>query len=65
MAWTQADLEAIETAIKNGTSEVQYADKRVKYRSLEELKEIRAMISKELDTSKPGKITYAEFSKGT
>ena len=37
MAWTQADLDAIDRAIAAGEKVVQYADRRVEYRSIQEL----------------------------
>ena len=37
MAWTQTDLDAIEAAIASGELNVQYSDKAVRYRSIEEL----------------------------
>lgn len=48
MAFTQADLDAIKKAIAGSQLEVQYADKRVKFRSLEELERAARMISAEL-----------------
>lgn len=37
MAYTQADVDALKGAIKGGQIEVQYGDKRVRYRSLDEM----------------------------
>ena len=37
MAFSASDLIAIETAIKSGELEVEYGDRRVKYRSVSEL----------------------------
>jgi len=37
MAYTQADVDALKSAIKGGQIEVQYGDKRVRYRSLDEM----------------------------
>ena len=37
MAFSASDLTAIETAIKSGELEVEYGDRRVKYRSVSEL----------------------------
>lgn len=55
MAFSSTDLQALEEAIATGALEVQYTDKRVKYRSLAEMKQIRSMMKRELgltDTSK-------------
>jgi hypothetical protein len=48
MAFTQSDLTAIENAIKTGTLSVQYKDRTVTYRSLNELQKIKALIEKDL-----------------
>lgn len=37
MAFSASDLTAIENAIKSGELEVEYGDRRVKYRSVPEL----------------------------
>ena len=44
MAWTQSDLDAIEAAIASGELDVQYSDKRVRYRSIAELLQAREVI---------------------
>lgn len=43
MSWTQSDVDAIDTALKRGTSEVRYADRSVKYSSVDELRKVRAL----------------------
>lgn len=55
MAFTSSDLTALDEAIASGALEVQYTDKRVKYRSLDDMIKVRRLIKKELgltDTSK-------------
>lgn len=51
MAFTTADLAAVEAAIASGELSVQYADRKVQYRSIDELMRARDTISKELDVS--------------
>ena len=56
MAFTQDDLDAINEAIATGELEVQFADgKRVRYRSVEQLKQAKAHIQGEMnaDAGKP------------
>ena len=48
MAYTKQDLEHIQSAIAKGELEVQYADRRVKYRSIAELREARTEIIRDL-----------------
>ena len=55
MAFTSSDLTALDEAIASGALEVQYTDKRVKYRSIDDMIKVRNLIKKELgltDTSK-------------
>lgn len=42
--WTQADLEALESAIKQGVLKVDYNDRSVVYRSLAEMLQIRSLM---------------------
>mgnify|MGYP003583756912 CR=1 FL=1 len=51
MAFTQSDLDSIKKAIAGSQLEVQYGDKRVKYRSLEELERAARMIAGELNSA--------------
>lgn len=48
MAWTQADLDALNKSIANGTLSVSYADRRVQYRTLDEMLKIRNLMTVEL-----------------
>ena len=66
MAYTQGQLDALEAAIAEGTLKVEYGDKKVEYRSLNEMIRIRDLIKYELTPAdqKVGKRTYASFSKG-
>ena len=51
MAWTQSDLDAIDRAIASGELSVAYQDKRVLYRSMEELVQARGLIAGALDAA--------------
>lgn len=44
MAWTQSDLDAIETAIANETQSVQFNGRTIAYRSTMELLKARDVI---------------------
>lgn len=48
MAYTEADLEAIDKAIASGELEVSIGDRRVRYRGMKELKDARKLIIQEL-----------------
>ncbi len=47
-AFTQADLDALEQAIASGQLEVRIGDRKVVYRSLDEMTQIRAMMRSSL-----------------
>lgn len=49
MAYTEKDLAAVMKAIAGSQLEVQYGDKRVRYRSLDELERARCIIQADLD----------------
>lgn len=63
--WTQADLDAIETAIAQGVKRVEYNDREVEYRSIKEMKEIRELIKRSLGQHKRGGRILCEAKKGT
>lgn len=68
MAFTQSDLDAINTAIATGESEVEFADgRRVRYRSVGALKEARALVAGELAKAsgkRPPRQLRSKVSKG-
>lgn len=49
MAYTLVDLERIQAAIAKGELEVQYADRKVRYRSIAELRDAQSEIVRGLD----------------
>ena len=66
MAYTSAQLAALEEAIAQGALVVQYADKRVEYRSLDDMQRIRRQMRLDLglDTPGSGHRRYARHDKG-
>lgn len=65
MAYTIDQYNKLKAAIATGALEVKYADKTVKYRSLEEMTAILSMMAKELGLVKRGKnYVYPSTSKG-
>jgi hypothetical protein len=64
-SFTLEQLQKLEAAIASGTTKVKYADKEVTYRSLSEMREILAMMRKELGISSQtsGRI-YLDHDKG-
>lgn len=63
MAFTSADLAAIDAAIASGATRVKYKDREVQYQTLAELLQARALIVSSLGNA--GKsCTYPVHSKG-
>lgn len=65
-AFTQADLDALELAIASGQLEVRIGDRKVVYRSLKEMLEIRTMVRSSLgvadDAATPTR-RYLEYGR--
>lgn len=51
MAYTQADLDALDRAIAGSKLEVQYGDRRVRYRSMDELLAARKHVAQEISNA--------------
>jgi hypothetical protein len=64
-SWTQADLDKLEEVIKSGLDEIEYKDKKLKYRGQSELLKLRDLIRRELAGSSPDdSVQYLSTSKG-
>jgi hypothetical protein len=65
MAFTQAQLDALDEAIASGTLRVKYADKEVTYRSLAEMMQLRDFMARKLGQKEEGASrVYLTTSKG-
>lgn len=65
MAWTQAQLDALDSAIAEGALTVKYQDKSITYRSLDEMMRVRNMMAESMNVSSGNQSRrVAEFSKG-
>lgn len=67
MAFTQANLDAVEAAIATGELEVELNGKRVRYRSLKDLSQARDIIAAALNaaTASPfNRQSYAQTKRG-
>lgn len=51
MAYSQSDLDALDTAIASSTLEVQFGERRVRYRSMDELLQARQHVSQQIAKS--------------
>lgn len=65
MAWTQSDLDALESSIKRGTRVVQFSDRRVEYHSLSEMLKLRDVMRAELGTGGQSSVSFVKHSKLT
>ncbi len=66
MAWVQADLDALEKAIKAGVRSVSYGGDSVTYHSLDEMLRLRDAMRQSINVAAgtSTRCTYAKFSKG-
>lgn len=67
MAYTQQQLDILDAAIAQGALTVEYADKKVTYRSLDEMFRIRNLMASALNPSSSNKNTgrkYADYRSG-
>lgn len=64
MAFSQAQLDAIEEGIAAGTTSVSYEGKSVSYRSLDEMLRIRGIIRAALGLTSLPVTVLAEHSRG-
>ncbi len=64
MAWNEQDLTNLEKSMAQGVLEVMYGDKRVIYRSLDEMKILREDMRRELGIGQRPLRKYPTFSKG-
>jgi hypothetical protein len=58
MSYTQADLEALDRAIASSQLVVQYGDRRVQYRSMDELLRARQHVAEQLSAASGGRGHY-------
>lgn len=64
MAFSQAQLTAIEAGIAAGTTTVSYEGRSVSYRSLDEMLRIRAIIRSALGIAAQSSTVLAQHSRG-
>jgi hypothetical protein len=65
-SWTQADITALETAIKGGVLRVRFGDREVQYHSIAEMLKLLDTMKAAVDTSSgtsTTRTTYAIFKK--
>lgn len=64
MAYTQSDLDALQSAIAKGVRKARIDGEEVEFRDLKEMERIEARIRNELATTKAKRITYPQTSSG-
>lgn len=62
--YTMEMYNALNKAIADGAREVWYGDKRVAYRSLDEMLRIKNLMAIDLGLQKPQRRFYGDFTKG-
>lgn len=65
MAWTNAQLSALENAIATGTTSVMHDGKKIEYRSMAEMIQVRNMMRAELGQSSTApRASLVRFDRG-
>lgn len=64
MAYSQADLDSIRSAIAKGELRVTFYDRSVEYRSIDELMKAESHIANALSTGTRSKQSFGTASKG-
>ena len=66
MPFTQAQLDTLDAAIAQGVLTVEYSDKKVTYRSFNEMMKTRALMLADINSGKvlPSRAHYPIFDKG-
>jgi hypothetical protein len=64
MAYTLTQYQMLVDAIAQGALIVKYADKEVRYRSLDEMIRIKQQMEIDLNIATKPKVRYAQHSKG-
>jgi hypothetical protein len=64
MAYSQSDLQAIQSAIAKGELRVTFADRSVEYRSIDDLMKAEAHIANALSAGTRSKQSFGTSSKG-
>lgn len=62
---TQELIDALKLAIVSGTLEVEYADKRIKYRSISEMRQALEFAENEIRGPRRMRVDYSSFKKDT
>lgn len=63
--FTHDDLKALDDAIKQGVKTVEYSDRRVEYRTLNEMIRLRNLMKNEVEPENRGpQRVYASHTKG-
>lgn len=63
--WTLEELASLEEAMAQGVKKVEYNDRTVEYRTLNEMKQIRELMRRSLGIHKRGGRVLCEAKKGT
>jgi len=64
MAYTQSDLDAIRSAIARGARRVKMNNEEVEFRDLAEMRQIEAIIAREISGASTSKLVYPQTRTG-
>lgn len=70
MSWTQTDVDNLKEAIASGAAEIQFSDRRIKFRSKQEMLDLLKLMqddiagSNDANSEEVSKFQSVDFSKG-
>jgi hypothetical protein len=64
MAYTQADIDALELAMASGAKKVRIRDRETEFRDLTEMRAILKVMKESLSGSKRTAHTFSSFDRG-
>ncbi len=64
MPYSQADIDALETAIASGAKKVKFSDRETEYRDLGEMRDILKTMKASVSGSKRMAYTYSRYERG-
>ena len=67
MAWVQADLDALNSALADGKGarSIQFTDQKVEFQTIPDMLMLRSVMTREINDATVQRHRYASVSKGT
>jgi hypothetical protein len=64
MAWTQADLDALDRAIKQGVKSIRHGDETLEFQTVADMLRLRGLMQAEISGKGAGSTTVGVYRSG-